>query len=738
MQVDRLKPQSSIFKMEKTLLERLDHWTSHHPDKNLYEFVDDNGRVVDSLTYKDVHARSSNLAKWLVTSPNVSSKGLGLARGERVLLVYPPGLDFIVTFLACLRAGVVAVPVYPPDPRKLRKDIVMFATVCSNTGAKVALTNKSYNYAKKVLDIKQKVTFSERYPWPDLQWVETDTLATATPPHATNIIPPSLDDLAFLQYTSGSTSDPKGVMISHGNLSHNLTLISAALVAGDDSVVVSWLPQYHDMGLIGAYLGVLFTGGHGVYMSPFSFIKNPSLWIRLISLYKATQLQAPNFAYALCSRKFQPSPDQPIDLSSICHMINGAEPIDGEALDAFYRTFKPLGLRDGVVRPTYGLAEHSVFVCTSSPNVLRVHVDKAALENDGLFQLSDGGSTKEMVGCGVPNSQIDLRIVNPETSEAVAPGTVGEIWIHSRSTTHGYYNQPDLTVHSFEAKIQGEGQTNYMRTGDLGVLYKEELFICGRLKDLVIIRGRNHYPQDLEKTVESFADIRPGCSAAFTFSLQGQEGLGIVAEIRAQTEKPNEALASDIRRAISLEHGVAVSALALITTHSIPKTTSGKISRRRTKLAFLDKTLNEVYRFESQNVDDDAQVIPSEASPPREIVPFASVPRDEVMTFLRTEIGQLLDVPTTTIADTTTLHELGMDSMGLTQLQGIITNRFGLQVPDHVLFGEQTTLPEVYKALQTATLVPPQTPEQGEHQTSYVQDPPTPKSRICCGCIAIR
>ncbi|ETV65418.1 hypothetical protein, variant [Aphanomyces astaci] len=668
---------------DNTVLGRLDHWATVQPKKNLFAFVDDNGQVTDSVTYDDVQSRSSNLAKWMLTSPSVSSKGLGLSKGDIVLLVYPPGLDFIVAFLACLRAGVVAVPVYPPDPRKLRKDIAMFTTVCSNAGAKVALTNSTYNYAKKVVAIQQKVTFSEKFPWPDLRWVESDGLVLTSPPPSPSstpwlLVPPSLDDLAFLQYTSGSTSEPKGVMISHGNLGHNLSMIASALEATDDSVVVSWLPQYHDMGLIGAYLGVLFTGGHGVYMSPFSFIKNPLVWIRLISQYRATHLQAPNFAYALCARKFATAnPSQTstsittsnttssckLDLSSVRHMINGAEPIDGDAIDAFYRAFEPYGLCRGVVRPTYGLAEHTVYVCDSSPQLLQVQVDKEALEHHDVFQpvADKARATKEMVGCGAPRSDVDVRIVHPDTHKELAAGSVGEIWIRSPSTTQGYFGLNDLTREMFHATIVSNEPQHYMRTGDLGVLYQGELFVCGRLKDLIIVRGRNHYPQDIEKTVEGFPDIRPGCSAAFSISTNGiHEGLGVVAEVR-DANVPRaalEALAASVRQAVSVEHGVSVTALALVSTHSIPKTTSGKISRKRSKEAFVGQTLTELYRIFKPAANDDDNNEPEDKVPSTIQPAFASVPPSEVKAFLRREMAQMLDVPPDTITDTTPLQQV--------------------------------------------------------------------------------
>ncbi|KDO16272.1 hypothetical protein SPRG_18192, partial [Saprolegnia parasitica CBS 223.65] len=438
--------------MADTLLARLDRWGAEQPEKTVYAFADDNGIITASLTYKELDERTLNLARWM-RAP-ASSKGMGLLPDEKVLLVYPPGLDFIVAFLACLRAGVVAVPVYPPDPRKLRKDIVMFTTVCSNAGAKTALTCASYNHVKKILDIKQKMTFSERYPWPDLDWVETDRLIHAPAPSSMTLAAPSADAIAFLQYTSGSTSDPKGVMISHGNLTSNLHLIVDALAARQDAVVVSWLPQYHDMGLIGAYLGILFSGGNGVYLSPFSFIKNPSLWIALIAKHKATHLQAPNFAYALCARKFQ-SPSPTLDLSSVRHMINGAEPVDVHAIDAFYATFSPLGLPRGVIRPTYGLAEHTVYVCDSPPTLTHLRVVKSVLESEDKMEKATAATpandVKDMVGCGEPS--VDVRIVNADTRRTQPDGLVGEIWIRSSSTTQGYFNLPALTQEMFHASL---------------------------------------------------------------------------------------------------------------------------------------------------------------------------------------------------------------------------------------------------------------------------------------------
>lgn len=354
---------------------------------------------------------------------------------------------------------------------------------------------------------------------------------------------PSTDDVAFLQYTSGSTSEPKGVMITHGNLAHNLSIITNELQATDDTIVVSWLPQYHDMGLIGSYLGVLYCGGSGYYLSPLSFLQRPMVWMEAVSKYKATHLQAPNFAFALTARKYTPSDSTKLDLTSVRHVINAAEPVDEESIDAFVKTFGPFGFGEDVIFPTYGLAEHTVFVCSGGKQ--RLWVDKQALEVDGVVKIvdkSDNGVTR-LVGCGYPGRQhVDVKIVNTETCEALSEDLVGEIWIQSPSKAAGYFGKPELTKEDFHAQLKSTGESNgnsndsdYLRTGDLGFMHGGELFICGRLKDLIIVGGRNYYPQDIEATAEASSDLlRPGCSAAFTIDPThgGGEEVALVAELR--------------------------------------------------------------------------------------------------------------------------------------------------------------------------------------------------------------
>ncbi|KAG7400540.1 hypothetical protein PHYBOEH_005340 [Phytophthora boehmeriae] len=730
--------------MASELLERVEKWAAETPTKTMLSFADDKGGVTASLSCTDLNMRVQNLAGLLRASTQQHSKGLGLEQGDRVLLVYPPGLDFIVAFLACLRAGVVAVPVYPPDPRKMKKDISMFVTVVQNCQANVALTSSLYYNVKKISAIKEKLTFSGSVPWPEhLIWVVTDDLVDAKgidPAKLWLMQKPTADTTAFLQYTSGSTSAPKGVVLSHGNLNHNLRTISSALHAGRDTVVVSWLPQYHDMGLIGAYLGTIFNGGTGVYLSPFSFIRDPCLWLRLVSKYRATHLQAPNFAYSLLARKSDRLniDGEQVDLSSVRHMINGAEPIQGEAIDAFYRAFSPFGLPENVIKPTYGLAEHTVYVCGGGTQ--RLWVDKVALERDRLFQVVEksaaAGRMKEMIGCGVPSRKdygISVCIVDPETSVERPEGETGEVWISSPSKAQGYYGDEmrELSMEAFQATLAGaaEGMT-YLKTGDLGVIYNQELFICGRIKDLVIIRGRNHYPQDLEASAEAHEDLRPGCCAAFSYALDSEdddEKLAVVAELRDPTMTSKASLCGKIRNAIAREHGVKVTLIVLVAPRTIPKTTSGKISRSRCRKALEEKTLDELYRNEDMiadvSVDDDGTDGPTtDESMDRNVNGPRVASTDNVH-----ELARTLGVETTQINENTPLQELGLDSMALTQLQGVIAQKYQVHVQEELLYSETTTLASLHAGLCGGGA---DTNRAGGASAG------APKQKLFCGCIA--
>lgn len=667
------------------LLNRLEQNAVTYASKKAVTFLGsgpDGGKVERSLTYKELMNEVNSVAIFLLDK---------ISPGDCAVLVYPPSLDYMVAFLACLKAGIIAVPVFPPARRDT---IAMFSNIVNNCKAKFALTSTTYNHQKKLMNIQAA---TRRADWPkDLKWLTTNN-ASKPPKPTQSLHQAKEDDLSFLQFTSGSTSEPKGVMITHGNLAHNLTIITNELNATDDTVVVSWLPQYHDMGLIGSYLGVLYCGGSGYYLSPLSFLQRPGMWVEAISKYKATHLQAPNFAFSLTARKFNGSKQSDIDLSSVRHVINAAEPVTEDAINAFTDTFSKYGFKEATMFPTYGLAEHTVFVCSSGRQ--RLSVDKEQLEAYGKVVLSENGAqdnVSRLIGCGYPKNQnVTIRIVNNETLEELPDMTVGEVWVDSNSKAAGYYLKPEESEKDFKAKINGEDSTEYLRTGDLGFLYQDELFICGRLKDLIIVGGRNYYPQDLEATAEGVdSNLRPGCSAAFTVNPSGEtEEVAMVLELREVVKEDEcENLAERIRSAINQEHSLSLSEIVLIKPKSISKTTSGKIARAWCRKAFLGNTLQVVYRKEFVKNISSMEIetpSPARALSPEEIAEIRAMDKKEILAMLKSEISKMgvtPDVPTDVPVATL------LDSISVSQLKGQLEARYAVKLSDEYLFREGCTL----------------------------------------------
>jgi acyl-CoA synthetase (AMP-forming)/AMP-acid ligase II/acyl carrier protein len=597
----------------------------------------------------------------------------------------------------------------------------MFAKIAESSGARHALTNLEYNHLKKLAGAKDALErrFQKRPlggKWPEyLEWITTDN-KTGSGNSSGGGLPPSPgpSDLAFLQYTSGSTSEPKGVMITHGNLAHNLTIITSELEAVDDTVVVSWLPQYHDMGLIGSYLGILYCRGTGYYMSPLSFLQRPMLWIEAVSKLKGTHLQAPNFAFKLTARKFQASNyvNKPLDLSSVRHIINAAEPVDKESMDVFYKAFSPFGLSETSIFPTYGLAEHTVFVCSGGKQ--RIAVEKELLEAEGAVSVVEGGDggtdMTHLVGCGFPHKQkVDVRIVDRESCAELPSGKVGEIWVRSASKAGGYFGKEAETKEDFGAMLSGGGSMEYLRTGDLGFFYKKELFICGRLKDLIIVAGRNYYPQDIEATAEATAPdlLRPGCSAAFTIDVSGAGGeeVALVMELKdvpgsnAKIQELCDPLADKVKASVNQEHSLGLSQILFLQTKTVPKTSSGKIARAWCRKGFLAGTLKAVYRksFASGaastfEVESSAMVAPSSAPLTKEkIAELRATDTAALTEKLRMDVARVGQIPPDSIDDETALVTI-LDSLSISQFAGRLESAYAVRLSDEYLFREGVTL----------------------------------------------
>ena len=559
-----------------TLVELLRGRALADPARQAYTFLTDGEMQEVHLTCGELDQRARAIA--------ASLQGAG-AKGERVLLLYPPGLEYIAAFFGCLYAGAVAVPVYPP---RMNQNLVRLESIIEDSQPALTLTTS--------LSLSRSSTQFDKAPTlQNLRYLVTDTLDDALAvqwqdPNVTG------DHLAFLQYTSGSTSEPKGVMVSHANILHNAEMMNQACSHPEDAVFVNWLPLYHDMGLIGNVLQSLFFGATCVIMSPAAFLQKPFRWLDAISRYKAHTSGGPNFAYDLCVRRISESERATLDLSSWKVAFNGAEPVSSDTIERFANTFATCGFRREAFFPCYGLAEATLFVSgalkESPPTIKAVRSD--ALKQNHVLARSDGEPNSQfLVSCGHTLPQNKIVITNPDTLVSCPPDQIGEIWLSGPSVARGYWNKSEENEQCFNAYHADTGDGPYLRTGDLGFINDGELFITGRLKDLIIIRGLNHYPHDIEQTVERCSPaLRPGCGAAFSVDVAGEEHVVVVNELTPRHKDFDlPAIIESIREAVALEHDLQVYSVALIAAGNIPKTSSGKIRRRACREAFMNGSL---------------------------------------------------------------------------------------------------------------------------------------------------
>ncbi|PSB05780.1 AMP-binding protein [Pleurocapsa sp. CCALA 161] len=576
-----------------TLVDILQIRAMEQPHQTIYNFLLDGETESASLTYGQLEQKAQAIAAHLqsVCSPQ-----------DRVLLLFPAGLDYITAFFGCLYAGVIAIPAYPPRPNRPLNRI---HNILDNAQTDIALTD-----SETLQSLERQLASTTELQ--NLRWITIDSIDENI---ASQWQKPCLssEDIAFLQYTSGSTAEPKGVKIAYQNLLHNLEAIHSCFRHSPQSKGVIWLPPYHDMGLIGGVLQPLFGDFPVTLMSPLMFLQNPLRWLKAIASNGATTSGGPNFAYDLCVRKFKPEQMRGVDLSTWQVAFNGAEPINHETLTKFAETFAPYGFNYDAFYPCYGMAEATLIISGGSKNsaIVTKTVQSKALEQNKIV-LADISETHPhtLVSCGQSLPDQQLAIANPETLTTCPAGEVGEIWVSGASIAQGYWRQPEITTATFGAYLKDTGAGPYLRTGDLGFIDQGELFFTGRLKDMIVIKGRNHYPQDIEKTVEeASAWIRPSCVASFSVDLEGEEKLIILAEVerkywsnnRTKTKSNGKSSSSEImtvkqltqliRREIAKNHDIQVHATLLLKPGSLPKTSSGKIQRHACRADFLDQAV---------------------------------------------------------------------------------------------------------------------------------------------------
>ena len=576
-----------------TLISLLEHRAAEQNSARAYTFLLDGESESEALEYGELASRAKAIAATLAAG--------GVMPGDRALLLYSPGLEFIAAFFGCLCAGVIAVPAYPPHPAQLARTLPRLVAVTADAQVSIVLTTDAIAQMAPEL---ARIAPAFR----NVSWLVTDNV-----PHseANEWRRPDLsaDSLAFLQYTSGSTAAPKGVMVSHGNLLHNLKSLNHLEENDDTSVAVSWLPVIHDMGLIEGVLLPAYSGYPAYLMSPESFLKRPLRWLQAITRYSGTNSGGPNFAFDLCVRKISGEQIENLDLSSWRCAYNGAEPIRRETLERFHETFEPAGFRWTSFFPVYGLAESTLLV-TSGRRMdvpMCCDTDADALKQGHFIERASAflDRANPVVACGSSWFGTVIRIVDPETHEPCAPNRIGEIWISSPSVTQGYWRQPEQTALTFGARLStGEGP--FLRTGDLGVLHEGQLVVTGRIKDMLIVRGAKHYPQDIELTAErGHPAVRAGCCAAFVVSNRDGETVALVAEVDTRRLTGHQAsdgaaltrIATAIRQGVVEQHGVQLQAIVLVSAGGVPKTTSGKLQRHACRASFESGTLDELHRW---------------------------------------------------------------------------------------------------------------------------------------------
>ena len=587
-----------------SILDQLDKLGNEHPHKLLFSYLDLNGNPIEEYSYSSFIHRTKAIAGHL-------RKNGRFAAGDRVLLAYPPGLEMICAFFGCVRAGLIPVPVYPPSSRGFQSALYKMIHIAKDCQAAGILTSKDYHASLKTNLTRSGVAASgvDVDYISSLPWIVTEDFMETISDQTF----PTTSEILFLQYTSGSTMEPKGVMVTHKNILDTCPLV----IDHPNPVVVSWLPQYHDMGLIGCYLYPALRGGTTYGFASMDFIQRPILWFDTITAYQATATAAPNFAYDYCLRAGRLSKEslEGCDLSSLRVMMCAAEPVKADTFTRFLEKFEAYGLKAESFYAAFGLAENTLAVSLGGRKIVAVNKRALTLGKARMItEVSEIDAATQIVSCGIPLPGIDVKIVDAEQHVALKPGLVGEIWIAGSGKCLGYWNNPELTLKQFRARLVDDSpyDDGHLRTGDMGFFHNGELFVCGRIKDMIILRGQNYYPQDIENVVEKASGlIRASCVAAFQIHEDSEPALAIVAEVKNPRALPDaRKIAAAVRNYLNVE----VALISFIAPRAIPRTSSGKIMRHKTKHMWLDgqfTVLSEFSREKDAGVSESGPEIQS-------------------------------------------------------------------------------------------------------------------------------
>lgn len=667
--IDKLYDGVNLPSEVKTIADVLGYRAQTHADKTVYTFLKDGEVPQHSLTFAQLDRKARAVAR--VLQQNVEA-------GSRALLLFDPGLDFAVGFFACLYSGVVAVPAFAPRAGKLHYQ--RLTAIAEDAGADAIIS---------ISGLRSKVD-----PWKQsddamaqLYHVDVDTVDEN---EAAEFVPPQVDlhSVAFLQYTSGSTGQPKGVMVSHANLMDNEKVICQAFEHDQDNVLVGWLPLYHDMGLIGNLLQPVYLGSSGYLMSPQAFLQEPFRWLKAISDYRAATSGGPNFAYDLCLRTISDEQRAQLDLSCWKIAFNGSEVVRASTLKYFSKTFAASGFDGSAFYPCYGMAETTLFTTGSKVGrgALDGLYDSEMIKANKVVQLTgEHQDGQALVGSGFSRNECDVSIVDPQTMQRCDQGEIGEIWVNSNSVTQGYWGKPELTEQTFAAEIAGESGKTYLRTGDMGFLSDDELFVTGRIKELVIIRGRNHYPQDIEATIQNSSEaLVGGGGAAFAVDVNGEERLVVVQEVKRTHLRglDQQQVFNAARSAVTEMHELRLHDLVLIKPMRLPKTSSGKIRRNHCRDLYTSDDmaeLAEVGRLSATN-ETPARAEATDNNPMLQMLQFLGEAEKAkaVAGYLQSKLAQILRVGIDQVPVDAPVSSLGLDSLAAVEFQQQMKAELGI------------------------------------------------------------
>jgi acyl-CoA synthetase (AMP-forming)/AMP-acid ligase II len=659
-----------------TLPEILQTRAEREPDKTAFVFLKDGEDDEEKITYKELDHAARDVAQRLTAMS---------LKGERALMMFPPGLEFVKALFGCFYAGVIAVPAYPP---RKNRSLDRIKTLVNDSGAGIVISTD---------DIYESIgrSFSDILELQQLSWMITDVMDTNTiqSPNLPISQSPNPSDIALLQYTSGSTGQPKGVMVTHRNIIRNVEFIRKSFELSRKSVSVTWLPSFHDMGLVDGVIEPVYTGFPGVLIPPVAFLQKPVRWLKAISKYGGTHGGGPNFAFDLCVDGISEEEKQGIDLSALKTLYCAAEPIRKNSFERFVDSFHNIGFKAKKLCPGSGMAETTLII--TGPRAGRgpvyLGISGNALEQNRVIPVSGREQdVRYLVGVGFPWLDTNVRIVDPETSLPCKKDQVGEIWVSGSIVTAGYWNKTVETDQTYSAKIKGESGSGFLRTGDLGFFYHGELFISGRLKDLIILHGRNYYPQDIEYLAEaSHPALRSNASAAFSVDADNGEKLVIVAEVERTALRNLDivAVCEAIRQKIAEELELEVYAIQLLRTASILKTSSGKIQHKACREGFLRKSLEVVGEsiLEKIQIPDDTSV--------------AEADLVTMQAWLIAWIHTRLKIPIERIDLGKPIAAFGLSSMKAVRLQQDFLTQYGVNLPPYLFFEKISTGELCEKAL---------------------------------------